>query len=35
LHRKSGIPADKISEVHGNNNLEVCMECSKGYMRDY
>jgi len=22
LHRKSGVPADKISELHGNTNLE-------------
>ena len=35
LHRKSGIPADKITEVHGNKNLEMCMKCSKGYMRDF
>ena len=35
LHRKSGIPADKISEVHGNRNLEECMKCGREYMRDY
>lgn len=35
LHRKSGIPADRITEVHGNKNLEICAKCSKGYMRDF
>lgn len=35
LHRKSGIPADKISELHGNTNLEVCQKCKRGYMRDF
>ena len=35
LHRKSGIPADKITEVHGNTNLEICKKCGKDYMRDF
>jgi NAD-dependent SIR2 family protein deacetylase len=35
LHRKSGIPAEKISELHGNQNLEICETCNKGYMRDF
>jgi NAD-dependent SIR2 family protein deacetylase len=35
LHRKSGIPAEKLSEVHGNTNLEVCKKCNRGYMRDF
>ena len=35
LHRKSGIPANKIYEVHGNTNLEVCQICKKDYMRDF
>ena len=35
LHRKSGIPADKISEVHGNRNKEECMKCGQEYMRDF
>lgn len=35
LHRRSGIPADKISEVHGNTNLEKCKKCGKDYMRDF
>eukprot|EP00493_Phyllostaurus_siculus_P022227 UN22559 len=25
LHRKSGIPRHKLTEVHGNTNLEICM----------
>jgi len=35
LHRKSGIPAENICEVHGNTNLEVCGKCQTGYMRDF
>jgi len=35
LHRKSGIPADKISELHGNTNLEICKSCNRDYMRDF
>ena len=35
LHRKSGIPAANISELHGNSNLEVCIKCKRGYMRDF
>ena len=27
LHRKSGVPAENISEVHGNTNLEICKKC--------
>lgn len=35
LHRRSGIPPANISELHGNGNLEICVECGKQYMRDY
>eukprot|EP01083_Nonionella_stella_P288077 980496_1 len=35
LHRRSGIPKDNISELHGNRTLEVCDKCTKGYIRDY
>ena len=35
LHRKSGIPAVNIAELHGNTNLEVCEECDRDYMRDH
>lgn len=35
MHRKSGIPPDKLAEVHGNTNVEKCQKCKKEYMRDY
>lgn len=35
LHRKSGIPANKVYELHGNTNLEVCEKCNQDYMRDF
>jgi len=37
IHRRSGFPAQKMSEVHGNTNLEVCKnaKCLKEYLRDY
>ena len=35
LHRRSGIPAENMSELHGNTNLEVCMKCKREHMRDY
>ena len=35
LHRRSGVPAEKLSEVHGNTNLEHCIKCGKEYMRDF
>jgi len=35
LHRRSGVPAEKISEVHGNSNKEVCLKCEREYMRDF
>ena len=28
LHIKSGVPADKIGELHGNKNLEYCGKCN-------
>lgn len=34
LHRKSGIDAEKVTEFHGNTNLEFCKKCGKDYMRD-
>ena len=34
MHRKSGIPAAKIAELHGNMNLEVCERCNREYLRD-
>ena len=35
LHRKTGIPAENIAEIHGNTNLEICMKCDRHHMRDY
>eukprot|EP01103_Thecamoeba_quadrilineata_P017954 TRINITY_DN6593_c0_g1_i1.p1 TRINITY_DN6593_c0_g1~~TRINITY_DN6593_c0_g1_i1.p1 ORF type:complete len:395 (-),score=48.41 TRINITY_DN6593_c0_g1_i1:108-1292(-) len=35
LHRKSGVPANKIAELHGNTNLEICEDCATQYLRDY
>jgi len=35
LHVKSGIPLDKISELHGNTNLEICSKCSTKYYQDF
>lgn len=37
MHRKSGIPAKKIAEVHGNTNIEVCKNktCGRKYLRDF
>lgn len=35
LHRKSGINPDKLADVHGNTNLEICLKCSREHMRDY
>lgn len=35
LHVKSGIPLDRISEVHGNSYKEYCKKCSSIYFRDY
>ena len=35
IHRKSGVPATHIAEVHGNSNIEICEKCLKQYMRDH
>lgn len=35
LHRRSGFPIDKMAELHGNTNLEICKTCKKQYMRDF
>jgi len=35
LHRKSGVDADRVSEAHGNVNLEMCEKCGANYMRDF
>jgi mono-ADP-ribosyltransferase sirtuin 6 len=33
LHRLSGIPAEKISELHGNGFVEKCEKCKTRHMR--
>jgi NAD-dependent SIR2 family protein deacetylase len=35
LHRKSGVKADQISELHGNTNIEICSKCQREYLRDF
>jgi len=35
LHLKSGVPESKISELHGNTNLEICDSCGEKQLRDY
>lgn len=35
LHRKSGIPPENISELHGNTNVEICTKCHREFLRDF
>lgn len=35
LHRRSGIPACAVSELHGNGNMEICEDCGLRYFRDF
>ncbi|GFR75866.1 NAD-dependent deacetylase sirtuin-6 [Elysia marginata] len=35
LHMLSGIPADKMAELHGNSYVEKCEDCGKRYERSY
>eukprot|EP01106_Pelomyxa_sp_JSP_P001748 TRINITY_DN1266_c1_g1_i1.p1 TRINITY_DN1266_c1_g1~~TRINITY_DN1266_c1_g1_i1.p1 ORF type:complete len:196 (-),score=52.89 TRINITY_DN1266_c1_g1_i1:37-624(-) len=35
LHRRSSIPPDKISELHGNCYIENCKKCHQEYVRTF
>eukprot|EP00450_Noctiluca_scintillans_P000642 CAMPEP_0194482980 /NCGR_PEP_ID=MMETSP0253-20130528/4713_1 /TAXON_ID=2966 /ORGANISM="Noctiluca scintillans" /LENGTH=649 /DNA_ID=CAMNT_0039322573 /DNA_START=42 /DNA_END=1987 /DNA_ORIENTATION=- len=35
LHRKSGVPKEQMSELHGNSNVEYCTTCRREYFRDF
>jgi NAD-dependent deacetylase len=39
LHQDSGVPADKIIELHGNTTYATCLDCAKRYeiplLRDF
>ncbi|XP_060070664.1 NAD-dependent protein deacylase sirtuin-6-like [Ylistrum balloti] len=35
LHRLSGVPEDKISELHGNGFVEKCEKCNKRYVMNH
>ena len=35
LHLRSGVDPKKISELHGNTNLEICVKCGSRYLRDF
>jgi NAD-dependent deacetylase len=35
LHHDSGIPADKIIELHGNSTYAKCLDCNKRYELNY
>jgi NAD-dependent SIR2 family protein deacetylase len=35
LHLKSGLPIEKLAELHGNLNKEYCKKCNKIFYRDF
>lgn len=35
LHLRSGIPREKLAELHGNSFREVCPSCGAEYLRDF
>ncbi|XP_031118763.1 NAD-dependent protein deacetylase SRT1 isoform X2 [Ipomoea triloba] len=35
LHLRSGIPREKLSELHGDSFMEICPSCGVEYMRDF
>lgn len=35
LHLRSGIPREKLAELHGNSFRELCPSCGQEYVRDF
>ncbi|XP_015900391.3 NAD-dependent protein deacetylase SRT1 isoform X2 [Ziziphus jujuba] len=35
LHLRSGIPREKLAELHGNSFMETCSSCGIEYLRDF
>ncbi|KAJ4725289.1 NAD-dependent protein like [Melia azedarach] len=35
LHLRSGIPREKLAELHGNSFMEACSSCGNEYLRDF
>ncbi|KAK8545760.1 hypothetical protein V6N13_067025 [Hibiscus sabdariffa] len=35
LHLRSGIPREKLAELHGNSFMETCSSCGAEYLRDF
>lgn len=35
LHRRSGVPASRLSELHGNICMELCASCGTEYIRSF
>ncbi|CAN8252941.1 unnamed protein product [Cochlearia groenlandica] len=35
LHLRSGIPREKLSELHGDSFMETCPSCGEEYLRDF
>ncbi|XVE50846.1 hypothetical protein DITRI_Ditri01bG0196700 [Diplodiscus trichospermus] len=35
LHLRSGIPREKLAELHGNSFMEICPSCGSEYLRDF
>ncbi|CDP20179.1 unnamed protein product [Coffea canephora] len=35
IHLRSGIPREKLAELHGNSFMEICPSCGAEYLRDF